>query len=252
MPGRLAQLSHAALRMAAAAAPAEPAVVARWLYRFGTLPRGPAVERNFGSDDEPMAVLGLTVGGRARRTLEAAYEATSFQGWISFSISPARTDFRAACKLYISPRPEALAHAFPAIATEMVRSQVPSFKVGRRIEGLLRPDKIVAYFADRAHMDEVSKALAQSLRNCPAQGVPFTEEAGCDGLLSTGVDPVEGSAAVSWRSWITDELAQGLAVEASASGADRVRAALAHIRDAGVDPGSWSLAGAFPSCAGEQ
>jgi hypothetical protein len=246
MPGRLAQLSIAALRMAAAGAGAraESSLIARWLYRFGTVPRTPPVERDFGNDDEPMAVLGLTVGGRARRALETAFEAASFGGWISFSRASPPAEFRSVCKLYISPRPEALAQAFPAIVTEMARFEVPSFKVGRGIEGLLRPDKIVAYFADRTHMEDVSKALAHTLRNCPAQGVPFTAEAGCDGLLSTGVDPVGRNAAVSWRSWITNELALALAAAQEASRADRVTAALEHIRKSGVDPCSWTLADA--------
>lgn len=244
MPGRLAQLSFAAVRMAAAAAPAESSVAARWLYRFGTAPRTSAIERDFGADDEPMAVLGLTIGGRARRALGTDFEATSVAGWISFSRAPAAAQIRSVCKLYVSPRPEALAEAIPVIATEMARFAVPSFKVGRGIEGLLRPDKIVAYFEDRSHMGDVSKALAQSLRNCPAQGVPFTAEAGGDGLLSTGVDPLTRNGAVSWRSWITNELALALAAAQGASGADRVTAALEHMREVGVDPWSWALADA--------
>jgi hypothetical protein len=129
----------------------------------------------------------------------------------------------------------------------MVRFAVPSFKVGRGIEGLLRPDKIVAYFADRKHMEEVSKALARLLRDCPVQGVPFTAEVGGDGLLSTGVDPVARNVAVSWRSWITDELALALAKARAAGAADRVIAALEHMRESGVDPCSWTLADACSS-----
>src|SRR5215207_2975436 len=101
------------MRMAASGLPAEPAVVARWLYRFGTVPRGPAMDRDFGPDDEPMAVLGMTMGGGARRLLEEAYVAASHQGWYSFARMSTRTQIAAVCKLYVSPRPEALADAFP-------------------------------------------------------------------------------------------------------------------------------------------
>lgn len=217
----------------------EPVVVAQWLYRFGTVPRGPAIDRDFGPDDDPMAVLNMTVGGTTRRLLESAYEATSLQGWYSFAHTPARTQIVAVCKLYVSPRPEVLADAFPLLADAFVRYQVRSFKVGRGIEGLLRPDKIVAYFEDRAHMEDVAGALDQSLRGCPAQGVPFTAEVGGNGLLSSGVDPPASDVAASWRSWVTKRLAASLTSHCGTPGADRVAAAIADIRSVGVDPDLW-------------
>ena len=225
--------------MAASGSWTEPATAAQWLYRFGTVPRGPAIDRDFGPDDDPMAVLGMTVGGGTRRLLETAYEATSLQGWYSFARTPARTQIAAVCKLYVSPRPEALADTFPRIADAFVRSDVRSFKVGRGVEGLLRPDKIVAYFEDRVHMKEVAGALGRSLRGCPAQGVPFTAEAGGNGLLSSGVDPPAGDEAASWRSWVTKRLAGSLTSHRGTPGVDRVAVALADIRLAGVDPDLW-------------
>lgn len=236
---RIENLSLAALRMAASSLLEDPALVAQWLYRFGTLPRGPAIERDFGPDDDPMAVLGMTIGGVARRRLEASYEATSFSGWYSFARSTLPEQFAPACKLYISPRPEALAHAFPRIADALVRAEVRSFKVGRGIEGLLRPDKIVAYFDDRAHLAAAAAALEQSLMECPVQGVPFTAEVGGNGLLSSGVDPPPGSVAVSWRSWVTKRLASSLTARVAEHPEVRVAGALADMRLAGVDPQSW-------------
>ena len=232
--------------MAASGFSMEPAVVAQWLYRFGTLPRGPAIDRDFGPDDDPMAVLGMTVGGGPRRLLESDYEATTIQGWYSFARTPVRAQIVSVSKLYVSPRPEVLANAFPRIADAFVRSGVRSFKVGRGIEGLLRSDKIVAYFEDRAHMDDVARALLRSLRGCKAQGVPFTAEVGGNGLLSSGVDPPAGDAAASWRSWITKRLAASLTSNRGTPTVDLVAAALADIRLAGVDPDSWlPAAGSF-------
>jgi len=225
--------------MAASGLSDEPGVVARWLYRFGTVPRGTAIDRDFGPDDDPMAVLGLTVGGGVRRLLETAYEATTVPGWYSFARTPARVQFTAACKLYVSPRPEAVADTFPRVAKELARFDVRSFKIGRGIEGLLRPDKIIAYFEDRAQMRVVAGALERALRGCPAQGVPFTAEAGGNGLLSSGVDPPPGNTATSWRSWVTIRLANSLTLRQSMPTEDRVAAALADIRMAGVDPDSW-------------
>ncbi len=237
---RIELLSLAALRMAASGSLEEPGRVAQWLYRFGTIPRGPAIERDFGPDDDPMAMLGMTVGGRVRRQMESSYEATSLSGWYSFARHIGGVQVVAACKLYVSPRPEALADAFPRIVDKLARFEVRSFKVGRRIEGLLRPDKLIAYFDDRSHMEAVVGALEDSLRGCPAQGVPFTTEAGGDGLLSWGMDPPIGNRAASWRSWVTKRLAASLVTARREKPCDdSVATALAALRSAGVDPERW-------------
>lgn len=239
MNARIHQLSLAAIRMAASSSWSEPADVAHWLYRFGTVPRGPAIDRDFGPDDDPMTILGLTVGGAVRRRLEATYEATSFSGWYSFARRGAPPHLAAACKLYVSPRPEALAGAFPRIAAQFVQSEVRSFKVGRGIEGLLRPDKIIAYFDDREHMEDVAAALEQSLCDFPAQGVPFTAGISENGMLSAGVDPPPGHAATSWRAWVTRRLAHSLTARRATPDDDPVHGALADLRMAGVDPERW-------------
>jgi hypothetical protein len=238
MSGRLAHLSLRGLRMAAAGLPADQDSVSRWLYHFGTHPAGPALERDFGMDDEPMAVLGLTRGGRPRALLERHFDASTHKGWISFARAGAPAITAPACKLYVSPRPEALASAFPIVADVFAGARIRSFKVGRGLQGLLRPDKIVAYFDDRAHLDDTARLLARRLRQCPAQGVPFTAEAGGDGLLSAGVDPPDDSEGASWRAWITRKLARGLIVTRRI---DRVGAALDFIRAAGVDPETWEI-----------
>jgi hypothetical protein len=236
---RIAQLSLAAIRMAASGPRTEHSALAQWLYRFGTLPRGPAVERDFGLDDEPMAVLGMAVGDVARRRLETKYIAASGPGWVSFAGASTASPGAAACKLYVSPRPEALADAFPRIADTFVRCDVRSFKVGRGIEGLLRPDKIVAYFDDRAHMENVASSLARALRRCPAHGVPFTADLGADGLLSFGKDPPADDPSPSWRAWVTTRLAASLTKWRAMPDVDPVAATLDDMRAAGVDPDRW-------------
>jgi hypothetical protein len=238
--GRLARLSVSGLRMAAAGLPTDPDIVARWLYRFGTHPHGLAIERDFGLDDEPMIVLGLTAGGRSRRCLDAAYEASTHQGWISFARAASAADPVPRYKLYVSPRPDALARAFPLIAETFASSGVRSFKVGRAVYGLFRPDKIVAYFDDRAHLGAVARTLEGLLSGCPPQGTPFTADAGGDGLLSWGIDPADRAAGASWRAWITRRLALALT---TTERADRVAAALDDMREAGVDPEHWTPAG---------
>jgi hypothetical protein len=237
--GRIERLSLAALRMAASARSHDVATVAQWLYHFGTVPRGPAIDRDFGPDDDPLAVLGMTMGAATRRALEAAFEATSLVGWYSFARTGAAVQMAPSCKLYVSPRPEALADAFPRIVREFVRSDLRSFKIGRGIEGLLRPDKIVAYFDDAAQMAVVASALEQTLRGCPAQGAPFTSDIGGDGLLSLGVDPPPGQQAASWRSWVTRQLAESLVSHSALATATRVTAVLEDMHSRGVDSHRW-------------
>jgi len=239
MTGRIARLSLAALQMAASAGPSEPAALAQWLYRFGSLPRAAVHERDFGPDDEPLAVLGLSGGGAVRRRLEAAYEASTLAGWYAFARAGLPMQFTAACKLYVSPRPEALPDVFARIVEAFVHAEVRSFKVGRGIEGLLRPDKLIAYFDAPDQMSDVVQVLKRRLRGCPAQGVPFTAEVGGDGLLSSGVDPPLGTAAVSWRAWITARLANALITRRQRAPADTVVAVLNDLRAAGVDTARW-------------
>jgi hypothetical protein len=197
-----------------------------------------------------MAVLGLTIGGRARRRLEDAYDATTYPGWYSFARAAGPEVATAACKLYVSPRPDGLADAFPRIVDELAQHGVRSFKVGRGIEGLLRPDKIVAYFDDPRQLNEVAAALRRSLRGCPAQGVPFTTEIDRSGLLSSGVDPPAASGATSWRAWVTTVLATSLIEQRTTPAADPVPAVLADVRRQGVDPDRWVAGeGAFSNAA---
>jgi hypothetical protein len=240
MPTRISQLSSRALSLAAALPTTETARIARWLYQYGSLPREPTVELDFGSGDDPMAVLGLTLGGVARRKLEVTYEATTYPGWLSFALTPTPVLIQAACKLYVSPRPEALATAFPIIAETFVEMEVRSFKVGRGIEGLLRPDKIIAYFDNRSDLDAVVNTLCERLNGCPAQGVPFTAEVGLDGLLSWGIDPPPSAEALSWRSWITKRLANEIVKVRPSADSRAVAAALSGVTALGVNTAQWT------------
>jgi hypothetical protein len=239
--------------MAASARWTDPAVLAQWLYHFGTLPRSPAIDRDFGPDDDPIAVFGMTARAATRRLLENWYEPSSLPGWYSFARTPVGEQTDALSKLYVSPRPEALSDAFPRIADVFVRLEVRSFKVGRGIHGLLRPDKIVAYSADSAHMEEVAEALCRSLCGCPVQGVPFTAELGGNGLLSSGIDPPrKNGAQASWRSWVTARLAYSLTTHSVMPREEAVAAALAELRLAGVDPDLWRPMGGLVCEASRQ
>lgn len=236
---RLEQLSLAALRTTAQGAVTDRAVVAQRLYRFGTTPRTAAAERDLGPEDDPMGVLGLCMGGATRRRLDREYAPTVITGWYAFTRLPLDTAAVTACKLYVSPRPDAIGEAFHRLVDVFAGAGVRSFKVGRGIEGLLRPDKIVAYFDDRAHLDAVARALSTRLRHTPAQGTPFTCAIDAEGLLSWGVDPPPGRTPASWRAWVTRFLAASLVARMHEAPDRRAAGALADLRDAGVDGTVW-------------
>ena len=234
--GRLHALSLRAIRLAAAHPSEQPADLARVLYAFGRIPVALSAERDFGLGDDPMLVLDLASGGPTRELLEAGYESITHPGWYSFYRRNGR-DRGLRVKLYVSPHPEALAASFPQVARLFARFKVPSFKVGRGLSGLFRPDKIVAYFDDHDSMAEVAAAIAAALKAREVQGVPFTAELGGGrGIVSWGTDPAAdaGEGPKSWRSVICAHLADAV-LEARRTGAEPVAHALGHLQARGID-----------------
>jgi hypothetical protein len=121
---------------------------------------------------------------------------------------------------------------------------VRSFKVGRTLEGIARPDKLVAYVTNREELLEASRRLRPALSGLRAHGVPFTAGITTDGMLSWGIDPParrSGSRGGSWRAWVTDRLAEYLA---DADGEPRGstepwQVALERLRLDGIDVRTW-------------
>jgi hypothetical protein len=138
-----------------------------------------------------------------------------------------------------------LVEAFPVIADQFSRHDVRAFKVGRGLEGLLRPDKIVAYFDTPEHRDIVAAALDRALAGCPVHGVPFTADfAGVlcrpDGLVSHGFDPQPGTETPSWRAWVTRRLAEHLLAAESLPGEGIADAAVRAASADGLDTVGWT------------
>jgi hypothetical protein len=127
-------------------------------------------------------------------------------------------------------------------------------KIGMDAAGLLRPDKIVAYFGSREDLDTAARELANELQGCPAHGVPFTAGIDDDGLLSWGIDPPESERPLSWldreswRLWIAKSLGAALALAKGAARplAQQVvepwRFAVERVRRHGVDVDTWTPA----------
>lgn len=241
--GRLAELSHRAIRYGQALPIDDVATLSRRLYTFGAVPRSPRWEALVGPEDDLTGLLGLA-GGRAR--VPSEYAPAADPHWLSWSRGSGTDSPGLTHKLYLSPTPEALLAGFPAVVRTFEEHRVRSFKVGRGVLGLLRPDKVVAYLEDRDRVDRLAGALAAVLDGYPAHGVPFTAEATPDGLVSWGMDPPSHERLLgapfqeSWRLWVTNRLASAL-VHARHAGGDVEPWEFAVDRLAleGVDPATW-------------
>ena len=86
-----------------------------------------------------------------------------------------------------------------------------SFKVGRGIEGLARPDKMIAYFSSYDLLSEAADRILEETKGVEAQGVPFSVAIDSAGLLSWGMDvyTTEGENQ-SWRQWMVNSIIQSI------------------------------------------
>jgi hypothetical protein len=252
--GRLASLSASALRYAGRLAVDDPLLLADRLYFYNRRPLTPAWVRRLPDSGSVRDFLGIGPDGAHRGLLERNWSEGSSrsrrQGWLNWRSHflherPAGSS-GATWKLYASPRPEALPECFGALLEAFAAARVPRFKVGDGALGLLRPDKIVAHFGSFEELSESAERLAARLDGIPAQGVPFTGEIGCDGLLSWGVDPpaAERTTAArgteSWRFWLTRRLARAILDARALGDPEPWAAATRRLRLDGVDTDSWT------------
>lgn len=250
--GRLAGLSRAALRYGQALPVDDPALLSWRLYTYNHRPLTPRWKRLLPDAEAVERYLGIAAAGACRNLLDRHWTATRSSSWLSWRARTHGVAGRAdafsgpSWKLYVSPLPEALAAGFGAILEAFLAGRATRFKVGANAAGLLRPDKIVAYFPSFERLAEAAEAVTRRLDGAPPHGVPFTSEIGGGGLLSWGVDAAkEGMAwddGESWRLWLTNRLARALlsARSAPAEGIEPWRFALDRLRLEGVDTGTWT------------
>lgn len=251
----LSELALAALKYGQALALTDPMQLSLRLYCFNRAPITALWRRRLDAPGAMAGYLGLRAGGPHVRTLASTWRAsgpqTGADAWLSWYLPEAvaaRQERPLCYKLYISPHSAALRENFGTILEVLAAHRVPSFKVGNDAQGLLRPDKLVAYFADFAQLSATAEQLREALEAVPAQGVPFSAALSADGMLSWGIDPPPEQAALpwqgqeSWRLWVTNRLATSL-VAAQAEGPTEVEPwqfALSRLRLEGVDTDSWA------------
>ena len=252
-PGTLAALSLRALKHAAALSTGDTGELSAHLYRYNSLPLTPEWLRRLPDNAAVQEYLRIQSGAGVRWELDRNWtrvspgaERGAWMAWSSRTVQlPADT---VTYKLYLSPLPAHLRDAFCAMLTAITAAGAFHFKIGNDVRGLLRPDKMVAYFGDRASLREAADHIAREISGCPAQGVPFTSELDCGALLSWGSDPPSEEAVPvwlrrqSWRLWICNRLGAALAV-AKHHFCDSVpawRFALTRLQLEGVDPAKWA------------
>ncbi len=250
--GRLAGLSRAALRYGQALAVDDPELLAWRLYAYNHRPLTPRWKRLLPSREEVERHLGIGPGDELRRLLDRAWVPADGTHWLSWrargrDATTAGSSAGPTWKLYVSPLPEVVGEGFGAVVEALAAGRATQFKVGADAAGLLRPDKIVAYFPTFERLAAAAEVVTRRLDGAPAQGVPFTSEIGAGGLVSWGVDPAGETArqGESWRLWLTRRLARALlAARAAASegseGIEPWRFALERLRLEGVDTGTWT------------
>jgi hypothetical protein len=244
--GRLARLSHAALRYGQALELKDPSALSLRLYLYNQQPASADWRRRLSRGLSAAEFLGIASGGSNERALRRAWRSVKGpEGWHFFTAQTPKPHHaaRSPCKLYVSPRAEALPEALRAAIETLASTEAQQFKLGADLYGILRPDKLVAYFPSKEGLLAALEALRSRLEGMPVQGVPFTAEV-AGGLLSWGVDPTHADAVTgySWRQWITNRLAVTIIAAQDAAGGTQEpwRFALERIRLEGVDPQTFS------------
>jgi hypothetical protein len=160
-------------------------------------------------------------------------------GWLHWSRREAPEGRReVAYKVYVNPRPENVKDAVGELVPVLTESGCERFKVGATPGYLARPDKLVAYFPERAEALQVAEQVGARLQGVPSHPVPFTCWLDPAGLVSWGKDPPSSDEQpMSWRSWLCGQIAEAMT---GSSPFTRVAAALGRVRRLGIDPASWA------------
>jgi hypothetical protein len=248
----VARLSREALLYAQDIESIDAATLTSAIYFYNRIPLSRFWEERFPDRDAVAAHLGVHAGS-LHALLEEHWTFVppeSSNGWLSWYPRAARrrSSGDVTYKLYVSPRPEHVRDAFASLVRVLARCPGSQMKIGQDAAGLLRPDKMVAYFHSREELDEAAMATQRELAGCPAHGVPFTAGIDAAGLLSWAIDPPDTSRALSWlgreswRLWLAQKMGSAFAVAKQARGntTEPWRFVVERVRRLGVDVERWT------------
>jgi len=249
------KLSAAAIQCTASYEGLDAAALARKVYAFGRQPCTDAIRSRFARDRDLLsflasnpAVADLLAEGWA------AVDAAAEDPWLSWSTH--RPTPRLGYKLYVSARLNAMPRAFGMALRALKRTGCERFKIGRRGEGVCRPDKMVAYYASLEQLRACAGLIEEELSKGDvipdsAHGVPFTAAIDPAGFLAWGMDPPELPGArdlfpvESWRGWLASRVAVAVLSARTADADDVVSFVLGRIALEGIDTETWTPAQAI-------
>lgn len=246
------RLSIEALQHASAWPAADVRTLAQRLYAYNRRPLTPALRRHFSDGVSALEMLGIADASAVRAALDTYWmQQEQTEGWTVYAARRAASGGGARpCKLYLGIAFEELPHRLAAIVDALGRSEAIQFKIGAGLSGLLRPDKLVAYFPGKDGLLGAAQSLLPALDGAATHAVPFSAGIDAGGRLSWGSDPPPGRLGerVSWRQWICGRCAEALVMARGheTDGLPAWRFALERLRLEGVDAqtfmptASWS------------
>jgi len=253
VPNYLSRLSTRAINYGLRLRNQDPRSLANRLYTFNTVPWDARKKMAFLSEQSVREFLFSAATTSTKRLLLELWTEeplTEQSYWISWSKKKANHEPAAdkpTYKIYVSPVMRDLPVVFEQVARILSGEETISMKAGLRIEGLLRPDKMVAYFANWESLASAATRLSKALNGYSAQGVIFTAQLGESGLLSWGVDPpvtqlVNAVEAGSWRYSVADQTALAIlqAQTEKVSDGEALDFIRAKLLAAGVDTETWT------------
>jgi hypothetical protein len=256
--GVLSRLSMAALRSAEALDVNEVATLSEHLYTYNSVPATRDWLERIPDTTAVRRELGLNSVAGVSALLEERWvhvSETAKRGWLIWVRPDAGTELGGTgpdIKLYVSPAVDSLESVFSELVRVATFNRASCLKVGADVAGLLRPDKLVAYFSTMGDLVNAAHELDRRLGGAAAHGVPFTAEISGDGLLSWGLDPPTRRSAVgevsrSWREWVCCRLAVALVeTRTETEGTEPCwKAAIERLRAQGVHVEQWSPSPAF-------
>jgi hypothetical protein len=255
VPGFISSLSKQGIEYALYLDEVEMKTIAHKLYTYNTTPWDSSLKRDFSETTDTRDYVFSASRSSLISIINKEWQLINDPAkdpWLGWSrryfdeLSSGEID-KGTYKLYISPVIRDLPKVMNVVLPILTASKAFSFKIGNGIQGLLRPDKMVAYFNNRSSMLQAAGELKNKFNDCKVQGVPFTAQIDDTGILSWGFDPpgsdvlspIEGG---SWRCKITDQIALAI-MQAKTEQPDHRRAIDfigSKLFVAGIDPCDWT------------
>lgn len=239
---RIFRLSHDALRYGALLAGEGARSLASRLYLYNAVPCTPALQRRFDTQDAVVTFLLTKTDPAIARQWHC--ERSRGGAWLMWSHGD-KPSAELHFKLYISPSIACLPEAFSQVASVLSMTDTGQFKTGADAFGLVRSDKMIAYFESKQQLEQAAAALLPQLDGLCAHGVPFTASLDPPGVLSWARDPSRlpfVNSSYSWRQWLTIRLSDHLSGCPDRGVDKRIKFALNGLCLDGVDVKRWRSA----------